>query len=139
VFTTTALEILHDRFHRDSLIALATTDGITPHVRMVDAFYTDGSFYVITHAQSGKMQQIARNPRIAVSGDWFTGHGTGESMGAFSAPENAPVADMLRHVFAAWLDNGHTDLNDPQTVILRIRLVDGVLFHHGTRYELRFD
>ena len=43
---------------------------------------------------------------------------------------------MLRKAFAAWYDNGHTNEDDPNTIILRIRLTDGVLYSKGTRYEL---
>ena len=38
----------------------------------------------------------------------------------------------------ATVDNGHNDFSDENTRILRIRLTDGVLFSHGTRYELDF-
>jgi general stress protein 26 len=44
----------------------------------------------------------------------------------------------LRAVFAAWYTNGHTDENDPNTCILRVRLTDAVLFSHGTKYEMDF-
>ena len=44
----------------------------------------------------------------------------------------------LREAFAAWYDNGHTDESDPNTCILRIRLTDGILLNHGTKYELDF-
>lgn len=133
-----ALRLLHDRFHRDSLIALATTDGLTPSVRTVDAFYEDGSFYTITYALSGKMQQIAVNPTVAVCGEWFTGHAVAENMGHIRLECNQAVADQLRSAFAAWYDNGHTNEADPNTIILRLRLTDGVLFADGVRYELEF-
>lgn len=132
------IQLLHDRFHRDSLIALATTDGLIPSVRTVDAFYEDGSFFTITHGLSGKMQQIAVNPNVAVCGDWFTGHAVAESLGHILRPENREMADKLRKAFAAWYDNGHTNESDPNTIILRLRLTDGVLFADGVRYELKF-
>lgn len=133
-----ALRLLHDRFHRDSLIALATTDGMTPSVRTVDAFYEDGSFYAITYALSGKMQQIDVNPTVAVCGEWFTGHAVAENMGHILLERNQAIADKLRIAFAAWYDNGHTNEADPNTIILRLRLTDGVLFADGVRYDLKF-
>ena len=133
-----ALEVMNERFGKDSLIALATLDGTRPSVRTVDAFYEDGAFYVITHALSGKMKQIAANPAVAVSGEWFTGHGVGENIGHVCAEKNQAIAAKLRSAFAAWYDNGHTNEADPNTCILRIRLTDGVLFSHGTRYDMDF-
>ena len=59
-------------------------------------------------------------------------------MGHILAPENADLADKLRTAFAEWYDNGHSDESDPNTIILRIRLTSGVLFSHGTRYDIDF-
>lgn len=128
-------KILLERFGQDSIIALATAANGVPYVRSVDAFYQNGAFFVLTHALSGKMQQIAENPVVAISGDWFTARGTGENLGWFGSDENAALADKMRSVFAAWINNGHSNLDDPNTIILRIRLTHAVLFSHGTRYE----
>ena len=65
-------EILKQRFGKDSLIALATVEDGIPYVRTVDAVYIDNAFYVVTYSLSGKMQQIAKNPTVAISGEWFT-------------------------------------------------------------------
>ncbi len=130
--------LMDERFGHDTLIALATLDGTSPAVRTVNAYYEDGCFYTITYALSGKMQQIAANPKVAICGDWFTAHGTGESLGHILREENADLADKLRTVFAEWYGNGHTNEADPNTIILRIKLTDGALFHHGTRYDIEF-
>lgn len=131
-------QIMTERFGHDNLIALATVAGGVPSVRTVNACYEDGSFYCITCALSGKMRQIGQNPNVAICGDWFTAHGIGENMGHILLPENETLAARLRAAFAAWYDNGHTNETDPNTVILRIRLTDGVLMSHGTRYDIDF-
>jgi len=133
-----AQAIMNRRFGKDMLIALATQEGDWPHVRTVDAYYLDGAFYVVTHALSGKMQQLEKNPSAAICGEWFTASGVGVNLGAFEKPENAAMAAKLKEVFAAWLMNGHTDIHDPHTVILCIRLTQGVLMAQGTRYEIDF-
>ena len=130
--------ILTERFGKDSLIALATVaDGI-PHVRTVDAVYLDGAFYIVTYSLSGKCKQIAKNPTVAISGDWFTAHGVGENLGHVLLPENKEIMDILRAAFATWYDNGHTNEADPNTCLLKIKLTDGVLFSNGTRYDMDF-
>ena len=130
--------LMTKRFGKDSLFALATAQENHPFVRAVNAYYENGSFYVITHALSGKMQQMKGNPLCSLCGDWFTAHGTGENMGHILAEENREMAQKLKTVFTEWYDNGHSDPNDPNTVILRIRLTRGVLFSHGTRYDIDF-
>ena len=92
----------------------------------------------MTYALSGKMHQIRENPRVAVSGEWFTGHGIGENLGHVLREENREVMDILRRAFAAWYNNGHTNEADPKTCLLKIRLTDGVLFADGVRYDLEF-
>ena len=134
-----ALRIMDERFGCDSLISLATCVEGVPYVRTVNAYYEGGAFYVITYALSGKMRQIAENPVVAISGEWFTAHGKAESLGHILAPENFDMADKLRCVFAEWNDNGHTNESDPNTIILKIRLTDAVLFSHGTRYDMDFE
>ena len=130
--------ILLERFGKDSLLALATSADNIPYVRTVDAYYEDGAFYVLTYALSGKMQQIARNPVVALSGEWFTAQGRGVNLGWFGKAENAAIAQKMREIFAAWIDNGHNDFSDENTCILRIDLTSGVLFSNGTRYEIDF-
>lgn len=133
-----ALSILTERFGHDTLISLATMDGTRPSVRVVNSYYEDGSFYTVTYAQSNKMRQIQISPEVAICGEWFTGHGTGENLGYVRNAQNAEIMAKLRAVFAEWYDNGHTDENDPNTCLLRIRLTDGVLFNNGTKYEMDF-
>ena len=134
-----AAKILNERFGRDSLISLATMDNGRPAVRIVNGYYEDGAFYVVTYALSGKMTQIKNNPEAAVCGEWFTAHGIGENIGHPRDGQNVERMKKLREVFSAWYYNGHTDEDDPNTCVLRARLTDGVLLNHGTRYEIDFD
>ncbi|MBQ4075782.1 MAG: pyridoxamine 5'-phosphate oxidase family protein [Clostridia bacterium] len=131
-------EILKERFGRDSLIALATLDGEWPSVRTVNAVYEEGAFYVITYALSGKMGQIEKCPRVAVSGEWFTARGMGENLGHVLQPRHHQIMEKLRSAFASWYGNGHVNEQDPHTCLLRIRLTEGILFSHGRRYEIDF-
>ena len=131
-----AEKILTERFGKDNVIALATAENNVPYVRSVNAYYENGAFYIITYALSNKMKQISDNPTVAITGEWFTAHGKAVSLGFIGKPENTSIAGKLKAVFASWIDNGHTDLNDENTIILCVKLTDAVLFSHGTRYEL---
>lgn len=130
--------ILTERFGKDSLIALATEAEHIPSVRTVNALYLDGAFYVVTYALSGKMMQVRKNPTVGICGEWFTAHGIGEDLGHVLLTENSAVMDKLRAAFASWYSNGHVNEADPNTCLLRLRLTDGVLFSHGTRYDIEF-
>ena len=49
-----AERILRERFGRDSVVALATTEGGLPDVRCVNAYYENDAFYVVTYARSNR-------------------------------------------------------------------------------------
>ncbi len=131
-----AEKIMLQRFGKDSVIALATVENGIPYVRNVDAYYENGAFYIITYTLSNKMRQLKNNPAAAIAGEWFTGHGKAVNLGWFGKKENKEIARKLKNVFAEWIDNGHNDFNDENTVILCIELTDGLLLSNGIGYEL---
>lgn len=130
-----AEKIMLERFGKDSVIALATTENGVPYVRNVNACYENGAFYIITYALSNKIRHIENNPVVAISGEWFTAHGKGINLGYFGKADNHVIAEKLKIAFAEWIDNGHNNFDDENTVILCIELTDGLLLSHGTRYE----
>lgn len=136
---STAMDIMDERFGKDSLIAVATTDGERLYNRMVDAYYQNGAFYISTNALSNKMRQIEANPDVAVCAvDWFSGHGVGRNLGWVLELGNAEIRAKLREAFV-WY-NDVTNEQDKNNCILEIRLTDGILIkdHHAVRYQLDF-
>ncbi len=130
-----AEEIMIERFGKDTVIALATVENGIPYVRYVNAYYENGQFYIITYALSNKMKHVEKNPDVAIAGEWFTAHGEGVNLGYFGKQDNYLIAEKLKKVFADWIDNGHNDFDDENTIILCVKLTDGILLSHGTRYE----
>lgn len=134
-----AMELMVERFSKDNLIAVATTDGKRLYNRMVDAYFMDGVFYVSTYALSNKMVQIAGNPDVAVCAiDWFSGHGVAKNLGWVLDPANAEIRAKLREAFV-WYDNANNE-QDENCCILAIRLTDGMVIkdHHAVRYQVDF-
>lgn len=124
-----------ERFGKDTVIALATIENEVPYVRFVNAYYENGAFYIITHALSKKIKHIEGSSTIAIAGEWFTAHGKGINLGYFGKRENDMIAKKLKNVFAEWIDNGHNNFDDQNTIILCVELTDGILLSHGTKYE----
>lgn len=131
-----AEKIMIECFGKDTVVALATVENGVPCVRNVNAWYENGAFYVITDARSNKMKQIENDPTVAIAGDWFTAHGRGINLGWFGKAENRAISEKLKMAFSEWIDNGHNDFEDENTIILCIELTDGLLLSHGTRYEI---
>ena len=136
--STDAEKIMIERFGKDNIIALATTVDNKPYVRSVNSFYDKGSFYVLTYGLSNKVKQIQQNSLVAIAGDWFTANGKGINLGYFGKEENLDIAEKMRVAFSEWINNGHNNFEDENTCILQIELTDGVLFSHGTRYDIDF-
>lgn len=132
------LNLMKERFGQDTLLALGTINSDYPAIRYVNAYYEDGAFFVITYALSNKMRQIAQNPNVSVCAEWFAATGKARSLGYFGREENRALAARLREVFASWIDNGHNNFEDENTIILKIELENAVLFSHGTKYEISF-
>lgn len=132
-------KLMDERFRKDNIIALATATDNMPSVRYVNAYYEKGAFYIITYALTNKMKQIEKNSSVSIAGDWFTATGKGVNLGWFGKAENKEMAEKLRKIFAEWIDNGHNNFADENTIILCVQLEQGVLFSHGTRYEIDFE
>jgi len=130
-----AEKIMAERFGKDTVIALSTVENEVPYVRYVNAYYENSAFYIITYALSNKMKHMEQNPIVAIAGEWFTAHGKGVNLGYFGKEENAEIAEKLKKAFAEWIDNGHNNFDDENTIILRVELTDGLLFSHGTKFE----
>ena len=134
-WSSEAEKIMIERFGKDTVIAVATLENEVPYVRYVNAYYENGAFYIITYALSNKIKHMEKNPNVAIAGDWFTAHGKGVNLGYFGKGENRLIAEKLKAAFAEWIDNGHNNFDDENTIILCIELTDGLLLSHGTRYE----
>ncbi len=53
--------------------------------------------------------------------------------------QNLELAKKLKIAFSAWWDNGHSDYNDINTIVLQIKLTDAVFFDFETRYVVDFN
>ena len=116
-------------------MALATCRGGVPSVRTVNATYLQGCFYIITYAS---VPEDGRHPGEPCCGPlWGMVHlpRHGGELGWFGREENRALAARLRQSFASWIENGHNDFSDTNTIILRVRVTDAVLLSHGRRFE----
>lgn len=131
------LKLIEEKFGdgKDNVISLATiaresgTNGNPrPVVRSVNAYYEDGTFYVVTYQKSNKMQQIAQNQDVSVSGclEMFTASGIGENLGWVLDPKNAEIRIKLCTAFSQWYDIANNE-QDENCCILAIHLTRGTL------------
>lgn len=134
--------------NKDGLISLSTISlevddngQVRPDARFVDAYYEDGSFYIVTHEKSTKMKQIEKNPNVAICivVENFTADGLGINLGWVKDDKNEAIITKLRKIFAEWYYIANNE-EDKGTCILQIKLTKGLWFdaHEGTRTAIDF-
>ena len=137
-----AMKLMEERCGngKDNVIAIATI-ALTPNaagnprpaVRMVDAYYEDGMFYVSTDAQKSKTLEIEKNNEVAIGGlDWFAAQGTAENLGWVKDEKNAEIRAKMKKFFG-WFD-AHGDEDNPNSIVLRIILTDGTITDNDKKY-----
>jgi len=137
-----AMKLMEERCGggKDNMIALATialapnADGKPrPAVRMVDAYYEEGAFYISTDARKSKALEIAANDEVAIGGvDWFAAWGRAENLGWVKDERNAEIRAKMKKYFC-WFDE-HGDEDNPNSIVLRIVLTSGIITDHDQKY-----
>ena len=137
-----AMKLLEERCGdgKEVLMALATIvatpdsgSQTRPAARMVCAYYEDGAFYVSTDASSGKMQQIEKNPAVAIAGlDWFSFQAMAENLGWVKDEKNAAIRSKFKSVFD-WFDEVG-DEDNPSSIILKVTPTEGTITDNEKKY-----
>lgn len=125
---------------KDNLIALATISlsqnavgNPCPKVRMVDALYEDGAFYISSASWKNKTLEIEKNNEVSVCGlDLFAAQGTAENLGWVKNEKNADIRAKMKENFA-WF-NDHGDEDSPTSIVLRITLTEGMITDNEKKY-----
>lgn len=125
---------------KDNLVALATIslsqDAVghpLPAVRMVDAYYEDGAFYISSSSWKNKTLEIEKNNRVSICGlDLFTAQGTAENLGWVKDEKNAEIRAKMKAYFEWFNDHGNEE--SPDSIVLRINLTEGVLTDNENKY-----
>jgi hypothetical protein len=133
-----AMQVMSDLFARDCQFAMATARDNRPSVRYVDTFYEDGSFFVVTYANSQKVQELNVNSHVALCNGFYRFRGRAYNLGHPLQPENQEIRSKLIKVFEPWYF-AHNDENDEHMCYVEIKLTDGFFYKDGTGYQVDFE
>lgn len=125
---------------KDNLVALATislsanpSGSPRPSVRMVNAYYEDGVFYVSSASWKNKTLEIEKNNVVSICGlDLFAAYGTAENLGWVKDEKNAEIRAKMKKIFAWFDDHGGED--SPDSIVLRITLTEGTITDNEKKY-----
>ena len=132
-----ALEVMNKLYGKDSVLPLATVNEGKANLRNINAYYKDESFYITTYALSTKVKDITSNPSVALAHDLFVAHGSASNIGHPLDVKNIDLRDELRRVFIAFYDK-HVDEQDENTCILKIDLIEAIIFDNNYKYTVNF-
>lgn len=130
--------IAQELFASDNVFAMATSADHLPTVRMVDAFLEDGAFYIVTHSNTRKYQDIKENPNVSLSKEMHRFFGTATDLGHPFKEGNETIREKIGQV----LPNRYFNRLDPEDESLRVLKIDlttGFFHKNGVGYELNFE
>lgn len=133
----TALTVMDELFTKDCIFALATISGNRPCVRMIDTYYYDGAFYLVTYAESAKVKELEANENVALCNMAYRFDGAARNIGHPLRPENAALRDKLIAAFEPWYFK-HNNEADEGMCYVRIDLEHGFFYKDGTGYNVDF-
>lgn len=132
-----ALSALAVLFAKDCQFSLATANDNMPSVRIVDTFYDDGSFYLVTYSKSRKVKEIEGNKNVALCSKLHSFSGAAYNIGHPLKHENSEVRAKLIEAFKTWYFE-HNDEKDPAMCYVRIDLQKGFFYSEKLGYKVDF-
>jgi general stress protein 26 len=131
-----ALDIMAELYEKDTAMVLATVDGNRPNMRMVNTYYKNGMFYIMTYALSNKIKDIKDNKNVALNHYSFVAHGYGENIGHPLDEKNEKIKEELKKAFMIY--DIHINENDDNVCILKIILEDALVFNSNYKYNINY-
>ena len=132
-----SLEVLKSLFAKDCQFALATVSDQTPSIRIVDTFYDEVGFYIVTHAKSRKVVELMHSPNVALCHDLYRFSGTAKNIGHPLNEDNLKIRETLTKVFAPWYF-AHNDENDENMCFVKVELKEGFYYKDGKGFKVDF-
>lgn len=132
-----SLEVMHELFAKDVTFSLATSKDSIPSVRVVDIFYDDGAFWIVTDKKSNKATEIENNPDVALCDRLYRFTGKAYIAGHPFEDENRQIREKLIRAFEPWYF-AHNNENSKDMCYIRVDLQTGFFYHKGIGYSVNF-
>ena len=132
-----SLKTLKELFGKDYQFALATSKDNIPSVRIVDTFYDDGSFYIVTYGKSQKTIEVESNCNVSLCNELYRFSGKAYNIGHPLKEENKEIRDELIKAFKPWYF-AHNDEADENMCYVKVELETGFIYKDGIGYKLDF-
>lgn len=132
-----SLIIMNELFSKDYQFALATASNNIPSVRVIDTYYENKAFYLVTYAKSQKAKEIEQNKNVSLCNHLYRFQGVATIIGHPLDTQNLGIRETLTKEFEPWYF-AHNNESDPYMCYIRIDLSNGFIFKDGTGYQIDF-
>lgn len=131
------LEIMEQLFGKDFIFYLATSNTDIPSLRVVDTYFYNGAFWVVTYSESKKAVEIMNNPNIAICKDLYSFKGKAFNEGHPLDEKNKKIRAKLIEAFKPWYFQ-HNNENDKNMCFVKFAPESGFFYKDGTGYKADF-
>lgn len=132
-----ALYTMNELFAKDCQFAMATVKDNKPSVRVIDTFFEDNSFYVVTYSKSQKVRELEENSQVSLCNEFYRFSGNAYNIGHPLLVENRELREKLIKVFELWYF-AHNNENDENMCYVKIELEEGFFYKDGIGYKVNF-
>lgn len=132
-----SMAVLSDLFGKDFTFVLATASENVPSARVVDAYFENGIFWMVTYAKSNKMKDIENNPNVALCNNFHIFKCKAHNVGHPLKEVNKDIREKLIKVFEPWYF-AHNDENDEYMCYVKVEPESGFFHKNGIGYRVNF-
>lgn len=132
-----SMNLLTELFGRDYQFSLATVNDNKPSLRVVDTYYENGNFWIVTYGLSNKVKDIENNANVALCNYLYSFKGKAYNEGHPLKEKNKEIREQLIQVFEPWYFK-HNNENDTNMCYIKVELTDGFFYRDGTGYKVDF-
>ena len=132
-----SLKVLEELFGRDDQFSLATVRGHSPSIRVVDTYYSERAFWIVTYALSNKVKEIEENPNVALCKGFYNFTGKAYNAGHPLEKKNLFIREKLVEAFKPWYF-AHNNEGDENMCYIKVELEKGFFHRDGRGYKVDF-
>lgn len=134
-----ANKILAREFGKNRKMYLATSFDEVPSVRIVNTFYWNRSFYIVTHETSEIVQQIIKNKNVSICATASNHKFQGEAIniGHPLKEENKEIRDILTNAFSSGYFEQY-DESDPKICYVQVKVNEAFTYANKIGYKVDF-
>lgn len=128
---------IEKQFGKDRNMALATSFGDVPTVRIIDTYYWKESFYIVTYESSEKVQQIMKNKNVSLCTNYSEFQGEAINIGHPLKKANKEIRDLLTVAFSNWYF-AHNDESNPEMCYIQVKINTAFTHFNKVGYTVDF-